>query len=960
STLLRALELVASSFNKSLGPFFNSIYLVLIHSNFAFVAMAQLLLDVLQKTISQNHEDQKRALEFLNEASTRDFTTFVKELSIILRTEECQPFARQAAGLQLKNVLYAKDEETRAQHLNRWLTLPPDVRAHVKLLVVQTLGTEPFRPSIAAQCVAAIACAELPSGHWPDVIDALRSSVTNPASSASLKESSLETLGYICQDIDASVLEQQSNSILTAIVHGMRKEESSTHVRLAATNALLNSLEFTKKNFGMEAERHIIMQVVCEATQCTETLVKVAALQCLVRIMSLYYQYMEQYMGSALFAISLQAINSQVPEVALQGIEFWSNVCEEEITLNLEAEEAAENNRVPEQVSRHYAKGAVSHICPLMLEILTHQEEGDDDDDWTPSKAAGVCIMLMAQCVGDTILDSVIPFLKHFSNTNWKYKVGRCFFFDDFQEAAIMAFGSILDGPDPGKLMTLVEQAMPALIDSMAEKNVTIRDTAAWTIGRVLEICPEVVNKDGMLARLLPALSQGLHQEPRVAANVCWALVALVKSAYDMACGQGTDSSGQPETYSLSPCFEPMISELIKTTDRTDGNQSNLRLAAFETLMELIKNSPKDCYPVVQSTTVLMLKKLEQLLNMEATTTSSSDKNQLMDLQSLLCATLQSVLRKMRPEDAVRIGEHVMVGLVQIMNRTCNNKGGGNVMEEALLAVSVLAETLNNGFIAYVDALKPHLMRALANHEEPQVCAAAVGLVTDMCRAIEVNIAPALDDIMHTLVQGLQSPRLDKDVKVTILGCFGDIALAIGEHFERYVHIVMSMLSEASSAAVVTNPQDYDQVDYVDKLRENCITAYTGILQGMRPAGSDNDPEKVSISMACNFMLRKQFFQKNQAKQSLSRFVQPMCEMIAKCCETHPVPPSDGLIANVAGLIGDLVVLYGNEITPTLSNDKVTALLGRGRKSRASKTKSVAVWATKEMRKATAVRIPAS
>ncbi|KJH53219.1 HEAT repeat protein [Dictyocaulus viviparus] len=895
--------------------------------------MAQLLLDILQKTISQNQEDQKRALEFLNEASARDFTTFVKELSFILRSEECQPFARQAAGLQLKNILYAKDEVTRAQHLNRWLALPVDIRSHVKLLVVQTLGTEPFRPSIAAQCVAAIACAELPSGLWPDVIDALRSSVTNPSSSASLKESSLETLGYICQDIDASVLEQQSNSILTAIVHGMRKEEPSTHVRLAATNALLNSLEFTKKNFGMEAERHIIMQVVCEATQCTETLVKVAALQCLVRIMSLYYQFMEQYMGSALFAISLQAMNSNVPEVALQGIEFWSNVCEEEITLNLEAEEAAENNRVPEQVSRHYAKGAVPHICPLLLEILTHQEEGDDDDDWTPSKAAGVCIMLMAQCVGDTILDSVMPFLKHFSNTNWKYK-----------EAAIMAFGSILDGPDPAKLMTLVEQAMPALIDSMAEKNVTIRDTAAWTIGRVLEICPEIVNKDGILERLLPALSQGLHQEPRVAANVCWALVALVKTTYDMACGQGTDSTGQPETYALSPCFEPMISELIKTTDRTDGNQSNLRLAAFETLMELIKNSPKDCYHVVQSTTVLMLKKLEQLLNMEATTTSSSDKNQLMDLQSLLCATLQSVLRKMRPEDAVLVGEHVMNGLVQIMNRTSNNKGGGNVMEEALLAVSVLAETLNNGFIAYVDALKPHLMRALANHEEPQVCAAAVGLVTDMCRAIEVEIAPALDDIMNTLIHSLQSPKLDKDVKVTILGCFGDIALAIGEHFERYVHIVMSMLSDASSAAVVTNPQDYDQVDYVDKLRENCITAYTGILQGMRPAGSDSDPEK-----------------KNRAKESLSRFVEPMCEMIGKCCETHPVAPSDALVATVAGLIGDLVVLYGNQIAPVFSNDKVVnALLGRGRKSRTSKTKSVALWASKEMRKAMAYPIPAS
>ena len=46
------------------------------------------------------------------------------------------------------------------------------------------------------------------------------------------------------------------------------------------------------------------MQVVCEATQSPNTHIKVAALQCLVKIMSLYYQYMETYMGPALFAVS--------------------------------------------------------------------------------------------------------------------------------------------------------------------------------------------------------------------------------------------------------------------------------------------------------------------------------------------------------------------------------------------------------------------------------------------------------------------------------------------------------------------------------------------------------------------------------------------------------------------------------------------------------------------------------
>ena len=39
------------------------------------------------------------------------------------------------------------------------------------------------------------------------------------------------------------------------------------------------------------------------------------------------------------FQISLDAIKSGVPEVSLQGIEFWSTVCDEEIDLDLEAEE---------------------------------------------------------------------------------------------------------------------------------------------------------------------------------------------------------------------------------------------------------------------------------------------------------------------------------------------------------------------------------------------------------------------------------------------------------------------------------------------------------------------------------------------------------------------------------------------------------------------------------------------
>ena len=64
-----------------------------------------------------------------------------------------------------------------------------------------------------------------------------------------LKESSLEALGYICQDVRDL---QRPEPILTAIVHGMREEETSNYIRLAATTALLNSLDFAKHNFENE------------------------------------------------------------------------------------------------------------------------------------------------------------------------------------------------------------------------------------------------------------------------------------------------------------------------------------------------------------------------------------------------------------------------------------------------------------------------------------------------------------------------------------------------------------------------------------------------------------------------------------------------------------------------------------------------------------------------------------
>ena len=56
----------------------------------------------------------------------------------------------------------------------------------------------------------------------------------------------------------------------------------------------------------------------------------------------------------------------------------------------------------------------------------------------------------------------------------------------------------------------------------------------------------------------------------------------------------------------------------------------------------------------------------------------ATDKSQLNDLQSLLCATLQSVLRKMTKEDVPLLSDTIMTALLQVGERRLAELSQGN------------------------------------------------------------------------------------------------------------------------------------------------------------------------------------------------------------------------------------------------------------------------------------------
>jgi len=872
------------------------------------------LINVLEKTAFGNNIELEAARNYLEQAAQIDLPNLLKNLSDILRNPNQSEITRAQAAIQLKNAVYSKDEAIKQQHQERWLRMTDDVRAYIKNNCIETLGSETKRPSQAAQCVGYIACAELPRMLWPDCINRLMMNVTDVNATEMLKEASLETIGYICQDINPDILESQSNQILTAIVNGMRKEEPSEHVRLAACNALLNSLEFTRNNFSKETERNYIMQIICEATQSGNDLIKISALQNLVKIMNLYYEFMEAYMGPALFAITVAAMKSSNDDVSLQGIEFWSSVCEEESELAIELQEAMEEGRSPANTSRYYARGALQYLVPILLQRLCEQKDCDDDDEWNPCKAAGVCLMLLSSCIEDDIIPHVMPFINdNIKSNNWQ-----------FRDAAVMAFGSIIEGPSVEKLKPIVEQAMSMLIQLLKDQSVIVRDTAAWTIGRICEAVPEAVVNESILQPLLEGLVIGLSAEPRVATNSCWALSSTAVAAMDMARPQDDDDA-TPETYCLSKYFEPIVEKLLATTERQDGSQNNLRSAAYEALMEMIKNSPKDCYTTVQKTTIVILGRLESVIQLEGNIQNSNDRRQVFDLQSLLCATLQSVLRKVTPEDAPQISDHIMTALLHMLSQNTSSKAS-SVQEDALLAVSTLIDVLGDKFLKYMEPFKPSLYAGLRNFDEHQVCQAAVGVVGDLARNVGAQILPYCDDLMTILLEGLISQKLNKSVKPLILSTFGDIGLAIGVEFKKYGDVVLNALHQAS--LIQPDPNDFDLIDYFNELREGCLDAYTGILQGIK--GNNNTTGIVDLSIITPHL------------NNILAFL----DLLSKDSNI-----SDAVLSASCGLIGDLVSCFGVQLVPVLENEAITTLVNKGKKSKCNRAKTLANWAAKEIRK---------
>ncbi|CAM9669741.1 unnamed protein product, partial [Discosporangium mesarthrocarpum] len=430
------------------------------------------------------------------------------------------------------------------------------------------------------------------------------------------------------------------------------------------------------------------------------------------------------------------------------------------------------------------------------------------------AKAGATCLRLIATLVEDDVVEMMVPFVTtYISSDNWRHR-----------EAAVMAFGAVLEGPSMKKLANLVHSAMPVLINLMKDGHVMVKDSATWTIGKICELHgPSIPNE--VLTPLVEALLLALDDSPSVCSKACFALHNF---------GEQFEGGKDEPTNALSAYLSPLVQKLLMVVQKDDGGDANMRSEAVEAMNVLIKNSAKDMRPVVQSTLDVVLSLLERTFSMQVLT--ADDRDRVQGLQSLLCGNIQVICLKME-SDVAPFADRIMTMVLEVFK----NKQAV-AQEEAFMAAGALADQLEKRFINYMEAFQPILVQGLSNHEEFQarcVCIVTVGVVGDLCRALEGEIRPYTDMIMTLLLQNLENASINRNVKPPVLACLGDIALAIGPGFQAYLQVTMNMLEQAQQACRVSEGQDEEMVDYINSLREGVLEAYSGIAQGLNEQGNN-------------------------------------------------------------------------------------------------------------------------
>ncbi|BAM38599.1 importin subunit beta-1 [Theileria orientalis strain Shintoku] len=768
------------------------------------------ILSLLDKSLDPNSGYFDQAQRDLEMARKANLAEYISSMAQVILNPEASPGARHLAGIMLKNSLEFKTEEDKMNYYNT----TRETLHNVKSLMVNVMRTGPDAQSVLASCavVARIALIELERNTWPEFFEIILTMVESQDFNQT--RNSLMCLSYFLEDV-SNLYEQkninyltrdQVNRILTSVVKGTYIEEPQS-CKLSL-KCLQNMVYFINKNMEVKDEREVIVEAVCRRCKSQNQLeVRMNAYDSLVQLVSEHYAHIMPLMEK-IVPFLWEAIDSQVEEIAIPAFEFWNTVCEIEM-YNDQAQNTGRTTSSSldgsSQANCSIIKQVIPYLLPKILFTMTlHKYEDMDMDAWTLPMAAGICLSLCSQTVKNDIVRSVLEFInENFQSSEWNKR-----------EAAVLAYGYIMEGPDTETLRILVNDSFRNLCDVLMDSSIAVRDTAAWTISRIATFhCGAVLGHLGtpeVRTSNMHKIVRALFDEPRVAVNICFFLHELAEHINEYS----------KEYNHLDNMFLTLCRNLIDRSKMADSMESNLFRAIYDSLCSLIAGVSDNSLDSMKMMVDHFIPYASEL-----TSTNLADEHNKIKLQSVY-GVIQLLVTRVGCNDKLNL---LMESVFKFLSVELD--------EDALLTLAAVVSVVKFDTLA---PFVPNIVKAVLMGLEGEYsrCKICIGIAGDISRSLESNFVPYLDTFMPVLVRKLQDPNDNRRLKPPIIVCIGDIALAVAGSFAKYVQGTMSLLIQAASTTYDMGPPDSDEwFDFVKQLQESCLHAFSGIVLGLKAGG---------------------------------------------------------------------------------------------------------------------------
>lgn len=138
-----------------------------------------------------------------------------------------------------------------------------------------------------------------------------------------------------------------------------------------------------------------------------------------------------------------------------------------------------------------------------------------------------------------------------------------------------------------------------------------------------------------------------------------------------------------------------------------------------------------------------------------------------------------------------------------------------------------------SGYSRYIQHTYDYVRQALRTPQDEECVKFACGLVVDMSLAMGSDFSQFTDTFIRDLIDLINNPEMNHDVKSQALIALGDICLAVEGHYVPFLEESMAIISQALQATI-QSPQIFSSLEALHGLRDAVFEAVISIFQGLQ------------------------------------------------------------------------------------------------------------------------------